>query len=408
MKQNFSQKQIQKQTLTLTQTMKKSLDVLKMNQEELVECMRELAFSNPFVELDESRDWNQIIEETFSKRPSLQDDLYMQLRTSGYAYDKNLCAYIIESLDSHGFFLEDQETATRVLDCSGEALKRALRCVQSLEPAGVAATSRNECVVLQLRKKNEDFAARIFQMYPEALAKKDLAGIAKAENVSTNRIHQALRAIQSCSLDPCQAYASEAPSYIRPDFEIKVAHEQIEIVPRTAGALRIDNQIGVLKEPSPEIKAYLEEARFFIDSVNKRNKTLLILMNELIRIQKNYFLFDDELNPCTLQQIAMRTGFHESTVSRTLSNKYYQYGDQIFAVKDLFISKTKGGTSKDSIVKALRQLVEQEDPDNPLSDQELSEALADMELYVSRRTVAKYRTSMKIPGSSQRKKKMKK
>ena len=124
-----------------------------MNQEELVECMRELAFSNPFVELDESRDWNQIIEETFSKRPSLQDDLYMQLRTSGYAYDKNLCAYIIESLDSHGFFLEDQETATRVLDCSGEALKRALRCVQSLEPAGVAATSRNECVVLQLRKR---------------------------------------------------------------------------------------------------------------------------------------------------------------------------------------------------------------------------------------------------------------
>ena len=126
------------------------------------------------------------------------------------------------------------------------------------------------------------------------------------------------------------------------------------------------------------------------------------MANELFHIQKNYFLYHDELQPCTLADIALKTGFHESTVSRTLSNKYYIFENEIYPVKQLFISSTKSGSSKDSILKAIQKFVKEEDKTHPYKDEELVDLLAEIDLYVSRRGVAKYRSLLDIPGSRER------
>ena len=129
------------------------------------------------------------------------------------------------------------------------------------------------------------------------------------------------------------------------------------------------------------------------------------MVNELVHIQRNHFLYMDELQPCTLMDIAKKTGFHESTVSRTLSNKYYVFQNEIYAVKDLFVSATKEGSSKDSILKAIQKLVDTEDKRCPYRDQDLVVMLEELDLYVSRRGIAKYRSILHIPGSKERKQK---
>ena len=128
------------------------------------------------------------------------------------------------------------------------------------------------------------------------------------------------------------------------------------------------------------------------------------IMRELAISQKNYFLFQDDLKECTLKEIAQESGYSISTVSRTLSDKYYEFNDHMYPVKDLFISKTHKGSSKDSIQKAIQLLIEVEKPEKPLQDEEIVEELENMELYASRRTISKYRKELNIPNSKQRKK----
>ena len=190
-----------------------------------------------------------------------------------------------------------------------------------------------------------------------------------------------------------------------PDFEIQAQDGEIEIIPKQLGHFQIEDELLVMKEEMKELREYFDEAYYFIDHLHKRNRTLLMMVNELVHIQRNHFLYMDELQPCTLMDIAKKTGFHESTVSRTLSNKYYVFQNEIYAVKDLFVSATKEGSSKDSILKAIQKLVDTEDKHCPYRDQDLVVMLEELDLYVSRRGIAKYRSILHIPGSKERKQK---
>ena len=115
-------------------------------------------------------------------------------------------------------------------------------------------------------------------------------------------------------------------------------------------------------------------------------------------------MYSDELKPLTLKELAKSTSLSESTISRTVNSKYYLYQNQVYPFRSLFTSKTKEGTSRDSIQKALLYLIENEDPNAPLQDEEIVEQLKDLELFVSRRTISKYRKEMRILNSKQRKK----
>ena len=151
------------------------------------------------------------------------------------------------------------------------------------------------------------------------------------------------------------------------------------------------------------MKDYFNEAHFLMENMTKRNQTVLIVANALVNIQSGYFLYDDELYPCTLSQLASETGFHESTISRTLNNKYYSFNGEAYPLKKLLVSQTASGDSSDSIKKAIVELVDDEDKEHPLSDNQILKKLEELELHCSRRVIVKYRQQLNIPSSTKRK-----
>jgi len=393
MHQKMIQKQTQTQQLSLSQ--QRSLEVLRMS-----EAIKELCEQNPFVEYHQNKDLNESIEEGFAAPVSWKEDLYRQLNTNGKIFDPTICSFIIETLNEKGMFVDSEEESIAYLNCSKERWKAALEQVQSLDPAGIGARNQSECIILQLDRKKETFASHLLKKYGKEKEPLSWKEIARKEGVNQKRIEEALDSIRSCSLYPNLQEASEKEEILIPDFTIRVEDEEVYIEPIQQGQLQILN----IPKENKNLKSYFQEAHFFMDAMNKRNRTLLILANEIISIQKNHFLFHDELEPCTLQDIAQKSGFHESTVSRTLSNKYYQFEGNIYPIKGLFVSKTKGGTSQDSILKAIQTLIEQEDPHKPFSDQQLCDQLEELGLYVSRRAINKYRKILGIESASKRRK----
>ena len=398
MHQKMIQKQTQTQQLSLSQ--QRSLEVLRMSEAQLQEAIKELCEQNPFVEYHQNKDLNEWIEEGFAAPVSWKEDLYRQLNTNGKIFDPTICSFIIETLNEKGMFVDSEEESIAYLNCSKERWKAALEQVQSLDPAGIGARNQSECIILQLDRKKETFASHLLKKYGQGKELLSWKEIARREGATLKEIEEALDKIRACSLYPNLQEATEKEEILIPDFTIHVEGADVYIEPIQQGQLQI---LNILKE-NKNLRSYFQEAHFFVDAMNKRNRTLLVLANEIISIQKNHFLFHDELEPCTLQDIAQKSGFHESTVSRTLSNKYYQFEGNIYPLKGLFVSKTKGGTSQDSILKAIQTLIEQEDPHKPFSDQQLCDQLEELGLYVSRRAINKYRKILGIESASKRRK----
>lgn len=398
MHQKMIQKQTQTQQLSLSQ--QRSLEVLRMSEAQLQEAIKELCEQNPFVEYHQNKDLNEWIEEGFAAPVSWKEDLYRQLNTNGKIFDPTICSFIIETLNEKGMFVDSEEESIAYLNCSKERWKAALEQVQSLDPAGIGARNQSECIILQLDRKKETFASHLLKKYGQGKELLSWKEIARREGATLKEIEEALDKIRACSLYPNLQEATEKEEILIPDFTIHVEGADVYIEPIQQGQLQILN----IPKENKNLRSYFQEAHFFVDAMNKRNRTLLVLANEIISIQKNHFLFHDELEPCTLQDIAQKSGFHESTVSRTLSNKYYQFEGNIYPLKGLFVSKTKGGTSQDSILKAIQTLIEQEDPHKPFSDQQLCDQLEELGLYVSRRAINKYRKILGIESASKRRK----
>ena len=402
MKQQYIYTQTLKQTLHMTTGLKNHLEILSKDRTSLSDLLYEVSQNNPFLEYTPSSDIQQYLETSISSKPSLKDELYLQLHTSNQTYNETIANYIIESLDSHGFFNYDLNIVLSDLKCEKLEFLNTLHLIQSFEPIGVAAANSIDSIRIQLQHKGYLLAIKILQDYPKELESQDLSSIAIHLHTSYEKILEELSHIQQCTPYPCNEYDTQAKtSLVLPEFSIEIQDENPQIIPKEMGTLTMQNQDIKI---TPDVRKYLNEAKFYIDSLNRRNKTILLLANILINHQKNYFLFHDDLKECTLKQIAQESGYSISTVSRTLSDKYYEFNHQIYPLKDLFVSKTLKGSSKDSIQKAICLLIEIEDKNNPLQDEQIVEELSHMELYASRRTISKYRKELQIPNSKQRKK----
>ena len=402
MKQNLIYKHTYKQTLHMTTSLKSHLEILSKDRQTLSDLLYNVSQNNPFLEYTPSQDIQQYLEAGISNKPSLKDELYLQLHTSTKKYNEPIANYIIESLDSHGFFDQDIQTVLSDLKCTKTQFEETLSFIQTFEPIGVAAKNSIDSLMVQLKQKGYTVAYMILKDYSKELEEKDFYTISESLDISYEAVFDELAHMQECNPFPCSEYDTESTTNLAlPEFTIEIDEDQIKIIPKEMGNLTIHSEEVKL---SKEAKKYLNEAKFYIDSINRRNKTILLLANILITHQKNYFLFRDDLKECTLKEIAQESGYSISTVSRTLSDKYYEFNDHMYPVKDLFISKTHKGSSKDSIQKAIQLLIEVENPENPLQDEEIVEELENMELYASRRTISKYRKELNIPNSKQRKK----
>ena len=197
-----------------------------------------------------------------------------------------------------------------------------LRILQSFEPCGIAARSIREALILQCRKTRNTMGEQILSEYAQELAEGDLAAIAGGMQLSVREVKEVIASLRTCNPDPCAAYAKEHVETILPEVENCVQDQQLQIVPMRYGATLVQEQYVQAIEQNEQLKAYFREANLLFETLNRRNATLLLIMNELVSIQKHHFLFGDELQSCTLQQLADQLGLHVSTVSRALQHKY--------------------------------------------------------------------------------------
>lgn len=386
----------------MTTGLKSHLEILSKDRQTLSDLLYTVSQNNPFLEYTPSQDIQQYLEAGISDKPSLKNELYLQLHTTKQKHNETIADYIIESLDSHGFFNYDLDIVLNDLKCTKEEFTDTLNLIQTFEPLGVAAKNSVDSLMIQLKEKEYIIAYTILKDYSKELEEKDFYTISESLDIPYESVFDELAHMQECNPFPCSEYATESTTNLAlPEFTIEIIEDQLKIIPKEMGNLSLHCEEVKL---SKEAKKYLNEAKFYIDSLNRRNKTILLLANILITHQKNYFLFQDDLRECTLKEIAQESGYSISTVSRTLSDKYYEFNNQIYPVKDLFISKTHNGSSKDSIQKAIQLLIMVEDKENPLQDEQIVKELEDMELYASRRTISKYRKELNIPNSKQRKK----
>ena len=402
MKQDLIYTHTYKQTFHMTTGLKSHLEILSKDRQTLSDLLYTVSQNNPFLEYTPSQDIQQYLEAGISDKPSLKNELYLQLHTTKQKHNETIADYIIESLDSHGFFNYDLDIVLNDLKCTKEEFIDTLNLIQAFEPLGVAAKNSVDSLMIQLKEKEYIIAYTILKDYSKELEEKDFYTISESLDIPYESVFDELAHMQECNPFPCSEYATESTTNLAlPEFTIEIIEDQLKIIPKEMGNLSLHCEEVKL---SNEAKKYLNEAKFYIDSLNRRNKTILLLANILITHQKNYFLFQDDLRECTLKEIAQESGYSISTVSRTLSDKYYEFNNQIYPVKDLFVSKTHNGSSKDSIQKAIQLLIMAEDKENPLQDEQIVKELEDMELYASRRTISKYRKELNIPNSKQRKK----
>ena len=292
--------------------------------------------------------------------------------------------YLIESLDDSGFLSYNLDQYMSDLHIDQDMLDAHLDILRSFEPNGVGASDAIDSILIQLKNNNKTKTYTLFRDYQDVILTQNYSLIKQTTGLNKEEIDHLFCEIRSCIL-------------------IEVENSDITITPINQPALMVNDTLYEKVKNDENMKAYFNEAHFLMENMTKRNQTVLIVANALVNIQSGYFLYDDELYPCTLSQHASETGFHESTISRTLNNKDYSYNGEAYPLKKLLVSQTASGDSSDSIKKAIVELVDDEDKEHPLSDNQILKKLEELELHCSRRVIVKYRQQLNIPSSTKRK-----
>lgn len=365
---------------------------------------------------------------------SLQEYLLEQLGTCpAREEDKTLATYLIGDLDDNGYLVSSLEELAILVSqelkesVSVEQLQQALRILQGLEPAGIAARSLAECLLLQLEPARLAFspdpqvllcARRICQEGLEALAKADIERLQALTQADTELIRQAHHLIKQLNPRPGKEWSTpEADAAIPDILSYQVDGEWVLMLnPQVLPKLRIvpeyERLVKVMDKQtlaqSPELNEQFKQARSFLSQLKQRFATLLVVSQAVMQHQKDFFTQGlAAIRPLTLKDIASELGMHESTISRATVQKYIATPHGIFELKRFFSTALQNAegeqTSATSAQLKLRQLIEAENPQKPYSDSKLCELLEKEGIVIARRTVAKYREAMGFAGAPQRK-----
>ena len=377
-----------------------------------------------------------INEETF------QDYLNQQLAYHDLTEKQlEIGQYIIGNLDDNGYLnrpipnITDDLLFTMNLSATEDEVKEVLNIVQQLDPPGIAARDLQECLLIQLKRLQEDnpfhkdysLSFTIVKDFFEEFTKKHYDKIAKKLDVSNRDLKAALDEILKLNPKPADASTTSQKNihYITPDFFVFVRDGKVELSldGRNAPELHISKQyIKMLEEFSNSkdtrnkqeavqfVKQKIDAAKWFIDAINQRQNTLYITMKAIVDIQEEYFLTGDEtkLKPMILKDVADKVGLDISTISRVANSKYVQtpYGTHLlkFFFSEGITNDEGEEVSTREIKKILKDSVENEDKSNPMTDEQLMLVLKEKGYPIARRTVAIYREQLGIPVGRMRKK----
>lgn len=353
---------------------------------------------------------------------SLTDYLLWQLNLAPVSpRDRVICTALVHAIDADGMLNADIAEIASDLAVEVDEVEAMLKLVQQFEPAGVGARDLRECLLLQLAELPADTPHRaaaqgLLKGCFEALAARDYAALARRSKLPDVTLRAALELVRSLHPRPGSAVGDFAGEYVEPDVFVRKDGNRwvVELNPEALPRVRINGDYACLVrrgDNSPDntfLRDNLREARWFLKSLRNRGDTLLAVASKIVEFQRAFLERGEEaMVPLGLAEIARAVGMHESTISRVTTRKYIHTPRGIFELKYFFSSHvgtlTGGEVSSTAIRALIRRLVADEDPRKPLSDSRIATLLSERNISVARRTIAKYRESMSMPPSSQRK-----
>ena len=357
---------------------------------------------------------------------TLGDHLLWQLNLTPLSENDNAIAVtIIDSLDDDGYLtcsLEDiLDTLNDEHNLELDEIEAVLRIIQNMEPAGVAARDLKECLLIQLRQCPEDTpwlneARLLVGNYLDLLAVRNYKQLQRQLKLDQSGLQEVITLIQSMDPRPGSRIQQTQTEYIVPDVYVKKEKGvwRVELNTESMPQLRINSNYARMirradySDDNTSLKNHLQEARWFIKSLQSRSETLLKVASAIVERQRAFLDYGEEaMKPLVLHDIADSLGLHESTISRVTTHKYMHTPRGIYELKYFFSSQLDtdfGGACSSTAIRAiLKKLIEAESPTKPLSDSKLSATLAEQGFKVARRTIAKYREAMGIPPSNERK-----
>ncbi len=381
---------------------------------------------------------SDFIETMHSNPEGLHDHLLWQVDMSNLSFqDKAIARLIIDYINDDGYLTEDLK---QIFDSLSDSLlidfdevEAILTFVQHLGPAGIAARNLGECLLLQLNKTAKSHplhnkAVRLLSKNLDLLEKRDYTSIKRTLGLTPSKLESLMTLIRSFDPKPGKVFSTESADYITPDIYVRKTNgrwrislnsdiqPELQVNHYYANMLNKENsQVSQTASNSAQqqeatryIKDNLQQARWFIKSLDNRNHTIVNVAQAIIERQQAFLHYGDEaMKPMVLKDLADQLGLHESTISRVTTHKYMHTPRGIYEFKHFFsshVSTDTGGECSATAIRAMiKKMIENEDPAKPLSDNKLTNLLKEQGINVARRTVAKYREALTIPSSHDRK-----
>jgi RNA polymerase sigma-54 factor len=362
---------------------------------------------------------------------SLQEHLLWQMRLTRFnETEVAIATMLIDDIDDDGYLKADLDDLLASINSDIESeedyieldeVEAVLHRIQHFDPVGVAARDLRECLLIQLKLYEKSFdnlelVTELIDKHLDTLAKRDYAYIKRTLKVSDEELTALVQSIQLLNPRPGSQVQIEKTEYIVPDVYTRKINGkwQLSLNPDNAPRLQIADHYASLinrADNSAEntyLKNNLQEARWFLKSLQSRNETLLKVTQAIVEKQKQFLEFGDEaMKPLVLADIANEVEMHESTISRVTTRKYIHTPRGIYELKYFFsshVSTDTGGECSATAIRAIiKKLVAAENPRKPLSDSKIADILGEQGINVARRTIAKYRESLAIPPSNERK-----
>ncbi len=361
------------------------------------------------------------IEATYTREPSLADHLFWQLNLSVDSdLDKFIGSAIIGNIQNDGYCIAELGEIAEISKASEDDVLRVLRVIQTFDPTGFGARTLQECLLVQAQALPErlPLVENLIENYLERLSERYYQKIASELKTKVEEIIEAVKVIKTFDPKPGLQFSSEGFDYVIPDLVVVKNGEGYDVLLNDDGLPNIKISPyyqHLLKNTSePKTKEYLKKkyqaAEFLIKSIDKRRQTIYKVGNSIVKLQTEFLDHGvSHLKPMVLKDVARDIEMHESTVSRITTNKYIDTPQGIFELKFFFHSGIKSfiGSHDMSSVRVknmIQEIVKSEDPQKPLTDDEMVDALVKRNAKIARRTVTKYRKELNILPASKRKK----
>ena len=397
---------------------KEQFEVLSRLDDEWREYFRQSQTFHPHTSDEAAK--RQFFFDSLTQPESLQEHLLDQLKLAGLsAEDRVVAELLIGSINDEGFLTTSMEELSHSTGAGLPHLERLLKLIQEFDPIGVGARNLKECLLLQLHRlgKEDSLAAIIVRDHLETLGARKYPAIAKALKITVDEVQQAALFIATLEPKPGRMFTPEQPTYVLPEVQVQKVGDAYTVMMNRDHIPHVfisKHYRALMEDPNTgaDVKTYVRDkiraGMLLIKSIQQRQQTIRRIAEEIVRVQRGFFDHGiTHLKPLTMVEIASILGIHETTVSRAIASKYMQTPRGMFEMKYFFTPglKTSDGSevSNKTIKDAIAQLVAEEDPANPLSDQAMVEKLKERSITVARRTIAKYRDALHILPSHLRK-----